>query len=613
MIKIKAYANCDHAYIVWQADKPIVDCLGFALYRRVKGKSPQAVTTFVGPENAPKVAAGTSRPSTVWPIQKFMWADYLATAGATLQYQVVPMCGADFDHLQASTQNASAWSRAVSLDVSSTARIQPYFNRGIVATQWVARQLQASKGKTLKSLVDPDLGKTNKIRDFLGGTLKERLLELLATQEKAGGHVYASLFELNDPEVIPAFLKFGQRAHIILSDGTHTAPKPKKDQEAPPKQPKGKPFDENSVARALLRKGHVELHDRMVGGDHFCHHKFIVFTDPKASTKAVSVWSGSSNLTYGGVCTQANNGFLIRDPELADRFLQQWRELVKDVNDYPGTLVQFNAKPVASSVNGSKITAWFAPNPRIGAAPKTGNKNKYGDHPDLKFARSFIQNAQDGVLFLMLNPGYAGTLLNDILNLLNNPPKDAKLYIHGVSNQDPTGGSQLSPLIFVHRNNKQTSPAEKDILLPAAIPSVAGLSKKDKAAAAALAKWVKLVGNYWQSETSGLGVVRVHSKIILVDPFGKHPVVMAGSHNLGPKASSANDDNLVIMENAPDVAAAYAVNIITVYNQYRWRFQQWQAAQNHQTLNQWRGLKAPWTAQNSYFKDEKLKELKFWM
>src|SRR5882724_2558895 len=135
MIKIKAYANCDHAYIVWQADKPIVDCLGFALYRRVKGKSPQAVTTFVGPENAPKVAAGTSRPSTVWPIQKFMWADYLATAGATLQYQVVPMCGADFDHLQASTQNASAWSSAVSLDVSSTARIQPYFNRGIVATQ----------------------------------------------------------------------------------------------------------------------------------------------------------------------------------------------------------------------------------------------------------------------------------------------------------------------------------------------------------------------------------------------------------------------------------------------------------------------------------------------
>src|SRR5258708_22204851 len=211
------------------------------------------------------------------------------------------MCGSDFDHQHASTQNASAWSSPVSLDVSSTAPIQPYFNRGIVATQWVARQLQASKGMTLKALVDPDLGKTNTIRDFLGGALKHRLLELVATQEKAGGHVYASLFELSDPEVIPAFLKFGQRAHIILSNGTHAAPKTKKGQKTPPKQPKGKPFDENSAARALLRKGHVELHDRMVTGDHFCHHKFIVFTDPKASTKAASVGTGSSNVTYAGL------------------------------------------------------------------------------------------------------------------------------------------------------------------------------------------------------------------------------------------------------------------------------------------------------------------------
>lgn len=56
-------------------------------------------------------------------------------------------------------------------------------------------------------------------------------------------------------------------------------------------------------------------------------------------------------------------------------------------------------------------------------------------------------------------------------------------------------------------------------------------------AGAALAKWINLVNNYWQSETIGLGVVRLHSKIILVDPFGTHPIVMAGSHNLGPRAA----------------------------------------------------------------------------
>jgi len=47
---------------------------------------------------------------------------------------------------------------------------------------------------------------------------------------------------------------------------------------------------------------------------------------------------------------------------------------------------------------------------------------------------------------------------------------------------------------------------------------------------------------------------------------------MTGSHNLGRKASEMNDDNLVFIENDP-ATAAYAVNIITVYDHYRWRFQ----------------------------------------
>jgi len=42
---------------------------------------------------------------------------------------------------------------------------------------------------------------------------------------------------------------------------------------------------------------------------------------------------------------------------------------------------------------------------------------------------------------------------------------------------------------------------------------------------------------------------------------------MTGSHNLGPKASPSNADNLVMVENAPDLAAQSAVNIMTTCNQ----------------------------------------------
>ncbi len=64
----------------------------------------------------------------------------------------------------------------------------------------------------------------------------------------------------------------------------------------------------------------------------------------------------------------------------------------------------------------------------------------------------------------------------------------------------------------------------------------------------------------------------VHSKAVLVDPFGPHPVLMTGSHNLGPKASGTKDENLLIIRDAPGLASAYATNIMSVYNQYRRRF-----------------------------------------
>jgi|SRR5579871_4990883 len=619
MITIRAYANCDHAFVVWRADQRISNCLGFALFRRPEGQSPEIVETFVGPKTETTVPAGTHRPSTEWPIQKFMWADYLAKSGTTYSYSVVPMIGTSFANLTQDEAAASEWSKSVSLTAPKGAVVLPYFNRGVVSTQWVARALASAKGKSLRDLVDPPKG-TTPVRDFLGGTLKKELLALLDTQNKAGAHIYASLFELNDPEVLPALLAFGQRAHLILSDGTHAAPK----QEAPPgtkglkprkskKEVKGGIYDENADARAKLRAGHVELHDRMVTGSHFSHHKFIVFTGPQETTKASLVWTGSTNLTYGGLCTQANNGVLIKDDTIAGRFLDQWRELVKDRDGYPASLLRFDSEcKSAALASGTKVTAWFAPNPKAkGKAPTGKDGNKYGDHPDLQAARKLITNAQEGILFLVFNPGYSGTLLNDILDLANGP-RGAKLFIHGVANQDPTGGKGRQPLIFVHRG--QPERATQDVVLPGAIEASKSLAKKDQQAADALNTWVKLVSNYWKTEPTGLGMVRVHSKVILVDPFGKHPVVMTGSHNLGPKASAVNDDNLLIIEGDAATAAAYAVNIITIYDQYRWRFQQQMAAKNHKALNQWNGLVAPWDAQQaSYLSGDKAKELAFWL
>ena len=102
----------------------------------------------------------------------------------------------------------------------------------------------------------------------------------------------------------------------------------------------------------------------------------------------------------------------------------------------------------------------------------------------------------------------------------------------------------------------------------------------------------------------------VHSKVVLIDPFGD-PVLLTGSHNLGPKASGTNDENLLIIRGAPSLAGAYATNIMAIYNQYRWRFRR----QTQPKSKRWKGLHDNDTWQKGYLKpgSAALREIDFWV
>jgi phosphatidylserine/phosphatidylglycerophosphate/cardiolipin synthase-like enzyme len=122
----------------------------------------------------------------------------------------------------------------------------------------------------------------------------------------------------------------------------------------------------------------------------------------------------------------------------------------------------------------------------------------------------------------------------------------------------------------------------------------------------------------WFDKTFEFNRVMIHSKVVVIDPFGRKPVVMTGSHNLGPKASGKNDDNLVIIENAPGLATEYAVNILSVYGHYKWLY--------NQSLENAKGPKTGVRSSPQYdgnFDDDKwqswytsgvnLREIEFWL
>jgi phosphatidylserine/phosphatidylglycerophosphate/cardiolipin synthase-like enzyme len=195
----------------------------------------------------------------------------------------------------------------------------------------------------------------------------------------------------------------------------------------------------------------------------------------------------------------------------------------------------------------------------------------------------------------MFNPGPKETLFNDIMDRADptSAHYDPDLYVHGVLNQDPEAGSDDPAMVgLIHRG--QLDEADPDVVLP---------SKIDKRF------------SFWAEEINHFSLVMVHSKVILLDPFGPNPVVITGSHNLGPRASSKNDDNLNLISGAPGLAAAYATHIHAVYDNFRWRYVRSQKAA--QDGNEWQGPEDLDTWQDSYFSGAdaaaKQRELAFWL
>ncbi|CQD22317.1 hypothetical protein BN000_05567 [Mycobacterium europaeum] len=563
-MKVRVYHNGDDVYIAWKPPGPIADCRGFALRRRRNGTD-EVVKTWVGFAHQDHTE-GERRDSTIWPIQRFQWTDYMANPGDTLAYQVVPMAGPDKDHLSPDEAMASEWTESVTLNHEVSPHIDAYFNRGIVAAQWVSRRLgltddsPATKALAEKNLETVIETPNDPFRDYLTGPLGTRLFELLAQAADDGRDVFAALYELDDEQLESALEKLGEHAHVVLANGSVDT--------------KGE--DQNADARRRLA-GKIDLHDRMVSPRALGHNKFLVLGDEHNAPRWV--WTGSQNWTNTGLCTQANNSVLIDDPGLAGEYRHQWDLLKAAGVATPKDLKVANSTPRKATLGSASVTLWFTPT--VGQV-------------DLDDARAFIDGAERAILFLMFNPGPRDTLLNHIIDVARRPATNELLYIKGAINQDPSVKTVKVP-IFAQDNVVNS---DFEVILPAAIDTAT---------------------DWFVRELKKLPSARamVHSKVVLLDPFGTKPVVMTGSHNLGTKASGTNDENFLLIRDAPGLASAYATNIMAIYNQYRWRFNR--VHKVHSTSFDGLGDNASWqpwlwkSPTSADAKAAKLREMDFWI
>jgi phosphatidylserine/phosphatidylglycerophosphate/cardiolipin synthase-like enzyme len=560
-----AISNNDMVYLHWNVAGKISDCLGFNIVRHdAKSKDQQPLPAMVGfassdTKEGKKAAGRKFRDTAVWPVQKYAWKDVFAKRGGTYWYEIVPMLGTP----QKLKPDLTRVLRTNSVTLAPNhGDCAVFFNRGIISTQAIARSLP--KGKTglpnSGALQEAIKKPGSPLRARLVGDLENGVLFLLERARKEEGQCYCALYELSDKDLVDKLASLKGRVHLVLSNAGEDT-----------EEGAGDGDSTNTHARSRLHELKMDVTDRMLKKGHIGHNKFVIYVNRKGPQ---AVLSGSTNWTPTGLCAQSNNAIVIESPDLAKQFLEYWKFLKKDTQAAGDDRAKLQAADFRSANikerprdqlededkrPSGNLRVWFSPNTRQKSVPK--RKGKTPPTPaDLTEVFELIGGAKQGALFLAFIPG-TPSIVTSLKQAYDAKRAQGKLfYLRGAATSpDPAGVFKVDLYHRTATSDAAVRAVDNPPMLraSASVASVAGIF-------AAFARW--------EAEIYKLGHAVIHDKILVIDPFTDQSVVITGSHNLGFRASYANDENMLVIRGNRAVAEAYAAHVLDVYEHYRWRW-----------------------------------------
>lgn len=600
----RAYANNAVAYVAWTVEQPIPDCLGFEITRIYADGTERVLAAWVafeGQSNPDWLPETTS----VWPVQKFTWRDLtvrqrrdeasLRPADPVVKYRIRPVARlrdglqpvpapaeTDYTGTPLPLGYLDEGIETASVTVTSEfGEFQAAFNSGILSTQWLTHAMEKTLGHVpTKDDLKAEIVKLDSpIRGYLAGDLP-MLMQSLFDRLQDGGELFLALYELTDPLLRQLIVNHAPKVHLILSNTSLDKKTDKWD-------------TENDPARTEMHGACLaEMHDRMFNNNgHIEHNKFAVYVDKDGKPQAVL--SGSTNWTGNGLCAQSNNCYVAAQPELAAQFLQYWNDLRDDTvhfeqpdpmsaptRNVQGAEIRTTNAETLPALNFSTgvLRLWRSPNTRQANKPSTNPALP----PDLNEVYGLIRNAKQAIFFAVFLPSVKGAT-SIIQEAIDIGRKDTTLLVYGaisspmampnyVSAQDrANGGGEDS-------GDDQDAHYQHSLFEESGVHIVRAnaLNSGD------------ITGNF-ERELLSAGNAIIHDKILVIDPLSENDcAVVTGSHNLGYKASYANDDNLVIVRRNPALAQAYMVHVLDLYEHYRFRGVQ--AELKHDGKRPWSGF-----------------------
>lgn len=436
------------------------------------------------------------------PIQSFQWGDYTARAGRTYRYRIVPCYGTP-KHLTLDDPSAVTIEVQTEPEALATAgaadsaiRHDVYFNRGVIGSQAYAREFQNSKPDA-NNPTSPELV-------WLSRGLFEALMRFIALARNERFSLRAALYEFHYQPVANAFAKAveaGADVKIVFDAESGY-----------------KTENLRTIGRAGLDQSGAVIPRTVTEG--IRHNKFIVLLQDDLP---VAVWTGSTNISAGGIFGHSNVGHVVWDEAIAQDYLNYWNRLAENLT--PTKLREPNreATPTPAGLP-----------PKASVVPLFSPRDPKGDTTTLQWYADLMAKGRRIVcLTVAFN-------LDEVFQRVIAQDNDVLRYI--VKDDDLGDGEIIG--------------VDRDVLFAAG-----GYLGEDS-----LVNFLAERDNPLNSNDY------IHTKFMLVDPLGKHPIVVTGSANFSRPSQWINDENMLVIRGDTRVADIYFGEFMRIFDHHYARY-----------------------------------------
>jgi len=421
------------------------------------------------------------------PVQEFVWGDYSAKPGHTYSYSVTAMRGTP-----ARLRASASVEVKVSTEDPDDGKHGVWFNRGVAASAAYVRRF---------GNVDPSTVANREAYKWLGRGLEDALTAFIGQAIDNRFALRAGMYEFKWSPILDAF-KVASDAGADVQIVYHAVPK--KDDKTPAQN------------LAAIKKAKIDDFSTPRTKTTIAHNKFVVLLN---DDKPVAVWTGSTNVTEGGIFGHANVGHAIRDGRIASAYLDYWEQLKDD----PST---------------AKLKAFDDPKPKFPTSrPQTKQTTIFSPRTKLDPLDWYVRLADSANQAVFLTAAFGLT------------PEIAPVF---EGQRD-----YLRYLLLDLRTGKIDAMRRE----PSNVVAAGGLKGKG-----GFKKWITS-----ELQRLSIHVDYIHTKFMLIDPLSDEPLVITGSANWSDESVKRNDENMIVIRGDKRVADIYLTDFMRLFNHYRLR------------------------------------------